>query len=155
MTNTKPTILTIMKRALGHRVDQSATSFIAMMAEDFVMEFPYARPGMKTRIDGRAAVVSYLSTVGEAVSVDTVDNVMVHETLDPEVVILEFEGHGRALKVGEPYEQRYISVIRTRGGRLVHYKDYWNPIEGLKAQLGSGAVEAFILGSSPEPGGAA
>lgn len=152
MTEPKPTILTIMKDALGDRVDPAANSFIAMMAEDFVMEFPYARPGMKTRIEGRTAVIAYLASVMGSVSVETIDNVIVHETADPELVIVEFDGHGRALKVGEPYDQRYISVIRARGGKIVHYKDYWNPIQGLKAQLGSAAVEAFILGGEQAAG---
>jgi ketosteroid isomerase-like protein len=154
VTDPKPTILTVMREALGERIDPSAVNFIEMMSEDFVMEFPYARPGMKTRIEGRPAVVSYLMTVSQGVSVDTIDNVVVHETSDPEVVIVEFEAHGAALKVGEPYEQRYISVIRARGGRMIHYKDYWNPIQGLKAQLGSAAVEAFILGGASDQVGA-
>ncbi len=146
MTEAKPTFVTVLRDALGDRIDASADNFVAMMAEDFVMEFPYARPGMQPRIEGREAVVAYLMTVAGSVSVDTVDNVVVHETADPEVVIVEFEARGRALKVDEPYEQRYISVIRARGGRMVHYKDYWNPIQGLKAQVGAAAVDAFILG---------
>ena len=146
MTDAKPTFVTVLRDALGDRIDPSATNFIEMMAEDFVMEFPYARPGMKARIESRDAVVAYLMTVAGAVSVDTVDNVVVHETADPEVVIVEFQAQGRALKVDEPYVQNYISVIRARGGRMIHYKDYWNPIQGLKAQLGAAAVDAFILG---------
>jgi len=146
VTETKPTFVSVLKDALGDRLDASADNFIAMMSEDFVMEFPYARPGMQPRIEGREAVVAYLMTVAGNVSVDTVDNVVVHETGDPEVVIVEFEAHGRAPKVDEPYDQRYISVIRTRGGRMIHYKDYWNPLQGLKAQIGSAAVDAFVLG---------
>jgi ketosteroid isomerase-like protein len=148
VSETKPTFVSVLKGALGDRLDPAADNFIAMMAEDFVMEFPYARPGMEPRIEGREAVVAYLMTVAGNVSVDTVDNVVVHETGDPEVVILEFEAHGRAPKVNEPYDQRYISVIRTRGGRMIHYKDYWNPIQGLKAQVGAAAVDAFILGGA-------
>ncbi|MBT9471429.1 MAG: nuclear transport factor 2 family protein [Pseudomonadota bacterium] len=148
MIETKPTFVSVLKDALGSRIDPSAANFIEMMAEDFVMEFPYARPGMQPKIEGRKAVVAYLMTVAGSVSVDTVDNVVVHETADPEVVIVEFEAHGRALKVDEPYDQRYISVIRARGGRMIHYKDYWNPIQGLKAQIGSAAVEAFMLGGA-------
>lgn len=148
MTETKPTFVSVLKDALGRRIDPSADNFIAMMAEDFVMEFPYARPGMQPRIEGRDAVVAYLMTVAGSVSVDTVDNVVVHQTADPEVVIVEFEAHGRAPKVDEPYDQRYISVIRARGGRMIHYKDYWNPIQGLKAQVGAAAVDAFILGGA-------
>lgn len=148
MSETKPTFVSILKDALGYRLDASADNFIAMMSEDFVMEFPYARPGMQRRIEGREAVVAYLMTVAGNVSVDTVDNVVVHETGDPEVVIVEFEAHGRALRVDEPYDQRYISVIRARGGRMIHYKDYWDPLQGLKAQVGAAAVDAFVLGGA-------
>ncbi|HEX4196731.1 MAG TPA: nuclear transport factor 2 family protein [Caulobacteraceae bacterium] len=147
MTAVKPTILDMLTGALGGRVDPAAKSFVEMMSDDFVMEFPYARPGMPTRVEGRAAVLAHLVKVGEGVSVESASNLVVHETTDPEVVILEFDGHGRSAKTGEPYEQRYISVIRTRGGKIVHFKDYWNPIQGLKAQLGSAAVDAFILGA--------
>jgi hypothetical protein len=146
VTETKPTVLTMLLGALGDRVDPAAKSFIDMMADDFVMEFPFARPGMPTRVDGRAAVLAHLVKVGEGVSVDSASNLVVHETTDLDVVVLEFDGHGRSAKTGEPYEQRYISVIRTRGGKITHFKDYWNPIQGLKAQLGSAVVDAFILG---------
>ena len=146
MTDTKPTLSDMLIGALGGRVDPAAKSFVDMMSDDFVMEFPYARPGMPTRVEGRAAVLAHLVKVGGDVSVDSASNLVVHETIDPEVVILEFDGHGRSVKTGEPYEQRYISVIRARGGRIVHFKDYWNPIQGLKAQRGAAAVDAFILG---------
>jgi hypothetical protein len=148
VSDPKPTFVDVLKGALGDRIDPSAANFIEMMSEDFVMEFPYARPGMKTRIEGRTDVVAYLMTVAGSVSVDTVDDITVHETGDPEVVIVEFAAHGRALKTDEPYEQRYISVIRARGGRMVHYKDYWNPIQGLKAQVGIAVVDDFILGGN-------
>jgi ketosteroid isomerase-like protein len=148
VTDAKPTISDMLIGALGDRVDPAAKSFVEMMSEDFVMEFPYARPGMPTRVEGRAAVLAHLIKVGGDVSVDSASNLVTHETTDPEVVILEFDGHGRSVRTGEPYEQRYISVIRTRGGKIVHFKDYWNPIQGLKAQLGSAAVDAFILGGA-------
>ena len=146
MTDPKPTVSDMLIGALGERIDPAAKSFVEMMSEDFVMEFPYARPGMPTRVEGRAAVLAHLMKVGGDVSVDSASNLVVHETTDPEVVILEFDGHGRSVRTGEAYEQRYISVIRARGGKIVHFKDYWNPIQGLKAQLGSAAVDAFVLG---------
>ncbi len=155
MSETKPTFQSVLKDALGDRIDPSAQNFIEMMAEDFVMEFPYARPGMQERIEGREAVVAYLMTVAGSIRVDAIDHMVVHDTADPEVVIVEFEAHGRAPKVDEPYAQRYISVIRARAGRMIHYKDYWNPIQGLKAQIGAAVVDAFILGAPAEQGGGA
>lgn len=148
MTDTKPTVIDMLKGALGARIDPAAETFVDMMADDFVMEFPYARPGMPTRVEGRSNVLAHLVKVGGDVAVDSASNLVVHETADPEVVILEFDGHGRSMRTGEPYEQRYISVIRARGGRMVHFKDYWNPIQGLKARLGSAAVDAFVLGEA-------
>jgi len=44
------------------------------------------------------------------------------------VVILEFDGSGRALATGRAYEQRYISVITLRAGYIQHHRDYWNPL---------------------------
>jgi uncharacterized protein len=155
VADTKPTILSILKDALGDRLDPAATGFLDLLAEDLVFEFPYARPGMQTRIEGRGPVIAYLASVAGSVTIEHIDNVVAHQTADPEVVIVEFDGHGQAPKVGEPYHQRYISVIRTGGGKIVHYKDYWNPIQGLKAQLGSAAVDAFILGGATQLGGAA
>jgi uncharacterized protein len=158
MPDTEPSLFTMLRDALGDRVDPNAANFLDLMSEDFVMEFPYARPGMQPRIEGRAAVAAYLSTVGDGIVVDTLNDVVIHETTDPEVVILEFTGQGRALKTGEPYENRYISVIRTRHGRVVHWKDYWNPIAGLKARLGAAAVDEFLRSEPPDTeqqGGAA
>ncbi len=148
MTDDKPNLTSVLKDALGARLDPSAANFMDMMADDFVMEFPYARPGMQEKIEGKIPVLMYLATVGQNVSVDTVTHVATHETGDPEVVILEFEAHGTSRKTSEPYDQRYISVIRARGGRMIHYKDYWNPIQGLKAQVGIAVVDAFILGDA-------
>ncbi|MBL4733431.1 MAG: hypothetical protein JKY82_12710 [Rhizobiaceae bacterium] len=38
-----------------------------------------------------------------------------------------------ALNTGARYDQNYISVVRVQGGRIVHYRDYWNPLILLEA----------------------
>jgi ketosteroid isomerase-like protein len=139
-----------MRQALGDRLDPDARTFLDLMAPDFTMEFPYARPGMARRIEGLDPVLEYLATVGQGIAVDHFSDVAIHQTDDPDVVIVEFTSHGQALRTGEPYENRYISVIRTRGGQIVHYTDYWNPLAGLKARIGSAAVESFAWNGPPE-----
>ncbi|MBX9616372.1 MAG: hypothetical protein K2X25_12315 [Caulobacteraceae bacterium] len=52
---------------------------------------------------------------------------VVHRSVDADTFILEFTGVGRGVASGKTYEQTYISVIRVSGGRIVHYRDYWNP----------------------------
>lgn len=70
-----------------------------------------------------------------------------HRTIDPDVAIVEVEGFGVGLPTGEPYEQRYVCVITTRNGRIVRYKDYWNPVVFLRALQGSAKVDALIDGA--------
>jgi ketosteroid isomerase-like protein len=118
----------MLRYALADRVDQNAPTYIDMVADDVVMEFPYALPDMVKRVDGKEALRAYLKNVGDMITIDALDNVAVLRTEDPDVTIVEFEGVGTVKATSKPYEQRYISVIRTRQGKIVHYKDYWNPV---------------------------
>jgi uncharacterized protein len=52
----------------------------------------------------------------------------VHETTDPEVVITEIEHHGHSQAINGPYRMRAVGVIRVRDGKIVHYRDYMNPL---------------------------
>jgi len=89
-----------------------AASFPEMFAEDGVMEFPYATSGGVTRLHGRAALASHLRGFSEILGIERMTDPVVQRTM-AEVVILEFGCIGRSLKIGEPYDQRYILVIRV------------------------------------------
>jgi uncharacterized protein len=65
-------------------------------------------------------------------------NVVIHETADPEVVIIEYELHGE-YTTGEPFSVRFLMVLTIRDGQIVHSRDYSNPIAG-----------ARLLGRLPE-----
>nr|WP_244610545.1 hypothetical protein [Microvirga pakistanensis] len=68
----------------------------------------------------------------------------VHRTDNPEIIILEFGCIGRGVKTGRPYNQRYISVITVRGGTIIRYVDYWNPLIALEAIGGMDALAATL-----------
>lgn len=51
----------------------------------------------------------------------------VYVTSDPKGVVIEVEGFGHGIATGEPPGDRYLYLIRTRHGWIVHFKDYWNP----------------------------
>lgn len=136
----------MLRRALGDRIDTDTGSFTDMMAEHAVMEFPYAFPGLPVRLDGRDAVACHLEAMGDLIAFDRMGEPTVHPSTDPGVVIIEFEGFGHGVKTGEPYNQSYISVIRTENGRIVHYRDYWNPIAVLRATKGSALVDKLVGG---------
>ncbi|WP_156464117.1 nuclear transport factor 2 family protein [Devosia sp. Leaf420] len=94
MTDPFQSFSAMLRYALADRVDQNAPTYIDMVADDVVMEFPYALPDMVKRVDGKEALRAYLKNVGDMITIDALDNVAVLRTEDPDVTIVEFEGVG-------------------------------------------------------------
>jgi len=132
----------MLRETLGERLNPGAETFVQMFAQDGVMEFPYALPSPR-RLEGREALAAHLAYLARLVELLGVSDVAKHKTTDPEVFIVEFASSGRAVATGEPFEQRYISVIRVRDGHIVHYKDYWNPLAILRTMRGREFVESL------------
>ena len=132
----------MLRETLGDRLKPGADTFVEMVAEDGVMEFPFALPSPR-RVEGREALAAHIAFLASRIEFLGVSDVVKHETGDPEVFILEFAGSGRAVATGEPFEQRYISVIRLRDGQIAHYRDYWNPIAVLRTMRGREFVESL------------
>lgn len=150
MSDTVQSYSAMLRRALGDRLAPNALTFQEMVAPDGVVEFPFAPPGFASRLDGRDALVAHLKRVGGRVKFDRMSEPVIHATNDPEVLIIEFDGFGHGVTTGEPYQQRYICVIRTRGGNIVHIREYWNPLAVLRTLKGSGPVEALAAGVWPD-----
>lgn len=144
MIDTVQSFSAMLRETLGERLDPGAGTFVQMFAEDGVMEFPYALPSPR-RLEGREALAAHLAYLARLVELLSVSDVVKHETTDPEVFIVEFASSGRAVATGEPFEQRYISVIRVRDGHIVHYKDYWNPLAILRTMRGREFVKSLAL----------
>jgi uncharacterized protein len=150
MTDTVKSYSAMLRLVLGDRLKPDAETFFEMVAPDGVVEFVFAPPGMSRRLEGKEALAKHLSRVGGRINFDRMSEPVIHETSDPEVLIIEFEGFGRGVATGEPYEQRYISVIRTRGGHIVHIKEYWDPLAVLSTLKGAAVVEELAGGLWPD-----
>ena len=111
------------------RIDE----WILLYAPDVVFEFPYAPAGMPKQVTGRDALFEHMINFPKTFDVKFGDLVF-HETIDPRLVVAEFHSAGTALPTGKPYEQTCISVVRTDDdGRIIHYRDYWNPLVAIEA----------------------
>lgn len=62
-----------------------------------------------------------------------VEDVVIHETTDPEVVIAEYELHGEFTGTAEPFSLRFLMVMTVRDGQIVHTRDYSDPIAAARA----------------------
>ena len=129
----------VVDRALELLIAQDVAGFAALWAEDGVLEFPFAAPGFPSRLEGRAAVAEYMSGYPDILRINEFPAVVMHQSIDPDVVIVEFEAAGTVVATGAPYRMRYIAVITVRDGEIESYRDYWSP-----------AAAAGVVGGSSE-----
>lgn len=127
---------------------QSCLLRYALDDEDVEFEAPYA-PGGANRIVGRQDVANYMPVVLEFFTIEELVETAQYRCTDPELVILEFYAlNGVGVKTGLPYDQKYINVIRVRNGKIVQYRDYWNPCVVLDAVGGVDALPENVKSSA-------
>lgn len=94
-----------------------------LWTDDVVVETPYSG----RRIEGKAAWLAH-AREGRAtmppVRFDEVREIAMHETKDPEVVVVEYELTGTALATGKQGTGRFVGVLRVRDGRIAHWREY-------------------------------
>jgi hypothetical protein len=60
-------------------------------------------------------------------------DVRVHETADPDVIVLEYSLDGTRIADGEPFTMSFVMVLTFRDGLIAHSRDYTDPIAGARA----------------------
>ncbi|MEV6237899.1 nuclear transport factor 2 family protein [Lentzea sp. NPDC051838] len=120
--------MTLVERALQLLLDKDMTGFAGLWAVDGVMEFPFAPPGYPSRLEGRAAIEEYLRDYPKLLDIHGFPKQVVHQSVDPDVVVVEFDAEGVVVASGKPYRFSYIAVITVNDGEIVSYRDYWNPL---------------------------
>lgn len=114
---------------LEHRFDE----WIDLWADDAICEFPFAAPDRPKTLEGRETILAYMRAYPSRFSVEGVDELRVHQGLDPNVVVVEMRIKGRAVETGKPYNQQFVIVAEARDGKLAHYREYWNPLVSAEA----------------------
>lgn len=56
------------------------------------------------------------------------DNVVIHDTTDPEVIVVEYDIHGTVVATDRPFTFSYILVARVHDGQITHVRDYLDPL---------------------------
>ena len=115
----------VRRMVAGEGVD-----FADLFAEDGVLTYPFGLPGQPSELRGREAIRDYFRDRSGARDLLVMEGVeaVVRGTDDPEVVVTEITHHGWSKAAGEHYRHTALGVIRVRGGEIVRYDDYMNPI---------------------------
>ena len=95
---------------------------------------PFAPPGVpqRSQTSGDELRARFQAGAG-AREYQKIDSVVIHETADPEVVVVEYDLYGQVVGTGEPVALlSYICVMTIRDGQIVHSRDYTDPIAGAR-----------------------
>jgi ketosteroid isomerase-like protein len=114
-------------------------------APDVVIEMPFA-PAEMARSEGRENLRARMKAAQDFFTIEGVENVQIHETTDPEVIVAEYGVIARA-GGGDPFTLHYITITRIRDGLIVSSRDYGNPKEaeaafGDRTELNKAVVDA-------------
>lgn len=116
-------------KLLGHLGRKEFDDFEACLADDFVQEWPYLPlPTMPHRLEGASAARRLMETGMSDFDDYAYQVIALHDQLDPEMLIAEYSSHSRYRRRGVEYSNRYISILRFRDGKLVHWIEYVNPL---------------------------
>ncbi len=109
-------------------------------------------PAGQPPLSSRAAIQDHFTVPADAPPLPrrTVENVVIHDTADPEVIVAEFEYHGDAVDTGDPVIVPAIFVMRVRDGEIVSSRDY---LDHLASARWWGVLdEVLATVSEPRPG---
>ena len=113
--------------------------WLALFADDAVVEFPYARgTSLPARLQGKDAIRAYFAHAPEVFLNFAFPEVRRYATSNPDVAIAEAHGTATIATTSRPYEQDYVLFVECKDGLIVRYREYWNP---LAAQGSFGGID--------------
>jgi ketosteroid isomerase-like protein len=97
-----------------------------LLTDDVVIETPFAAPGRPTRTVGKVQVLAFTEAGRRSFPVRFTDcrEVTVHETTDPDVIVVEYVLAGIHTGTGVTAAAPFIGVLTARDGRLAGWREY-------------------------------
>lgn len=112
-----------------------------LLAEDAIVEFPYASAlGSPSRLEGKPAIYNHIKNAVAQLQNWIFTDVREYQTLLPNVLFAEFHGEAVFVATGQPYQQDYVVRLETKNGKILHYREYWNPVPILEIVGSSGTA---------------
>jgi uncharacterized protein len=121
----------IVQQGLAGLVD--GDHYFDTIADNAVFEYRYIFPGYPRRLDSRKALMALYAGYGNNILLHGADALVVHRSQDPRVVILEYEVHGKVIRTGASYDNRFISVVTIEDRKIVHWRDYMDSLTAMTA----------------------
>ncbi|NUW46221.1 nuclear transport factor 2 family protein [Nonomuraea rhodomycinica] len=104
-----------------------------LFAEDAVFEFPFQLPGTPREEQDRETFRAHLRQGARLQRFESVDEVEIRETADPEVVVVEYRLRGLVISTGKRFASRIVMLARIRDGLITWSRTYSDPLDGVIA----------------------
>src|SRR6266700_3348848 len=121
----------IVQRGLAGHVD--GDHYFDTIADNAVFEFRYIFPGWPQKVDSREALMALYAGYGNNIFLHGADALVVHRSQDARVVILEYDVHGKIIRTGASYDNRFISVVTIEDRKIVQWRDYMDSLTAMTA----------------------
>jgi ketosteroid isomerase-like protein len=115
----------------GLKGEVDGAHFWDAVAEDAVFEFRYQFEGFPAKIKGREKYMEWFGRY--SMTLHSADHLLVHQTTEPGVLVLEYEVHGVNPRSKREYHNRFCSIVTVRKRRIVHWRDYMDSFAVIQA----------------------
>ncbi|MFJ8494042.1 nuclear transport factor 2 family protein [Streptomyces sp. NPDC094038] len=106
--------------------------------ENVVVESPFTPEGSPAPLEGRTAVREYLKGYPDLGDVHRITSLTVPAADAPDTAVADRSVTGEVPAGGNPYEMSYATFVTFRDGKIVRYREFWNPLAFLRALGGGG-----------------
>ena len=111
----------------GLKGEVDGEHFWDAVAENAVFEFLYNFPGFANKIEGRKAYMDWFA--GYSNILHSADHLKIYKVAQPgNVIVLEYEVHGKVPHTGKAYDNRFCSIITIEDRKIVHWRDYMDSL---------------------------
>ena len=107
--------------------------YFDLLADDVIFEYVISVPGYPRRVQGRQSIIDLYSGYDDYMRVHSADNLRIYRDPEASVAVLEYEVHGESVQTRRPYNNRFVSIITVKDTKVVHWRDYLDPIAVFEA----------------------
>jgi ketosteroid isomerase-like protein len=128
----------------GPPTGQELETWKEWFADDAVWEMPFAPEPLAKSVPGRDLIGHFVDWFFKSVPDLQIDSLVVHDTTDPELFVLELHGKATVAQNGKIYANTYCTHMRIKDGKVVLMREYFDP----NIVVGAFGVEVIAEGMS-------
>jgi ketosteroid isomerase-like protein len=113
----------VVERLLAGIAAGPNAALAELYAPDAVVDIVFARPG-GLRVEGRPALAEHFVRVARTPLRLTPERVVFYETVDPELVIVEYDYRGEGTETGRTFVASNVLIVRVKDGLILTSHDY-------------------------------